>query len=203
MGFKSFMGKALLRLTGWKLVIVEPPPGHGCILIGAPHTSYWDGVMMIFVAWGANLEMKWLGKEAIFRSPVGPLARAVGGIPIDRSNAGGIVESLVEELNERQAEELVTGKPERPWALAIAPEGTRSPVSHWKSGFYRIAAGTGLPIVLGFIDKSTRTCGLGPTLTLQGDPKADMDVLRAFYEGKTGVRRHQVTNPRLRMEEDQ
>ena len=86
--------------------------------------------------------------------------------------------------------------------LILAPEGTRKKTDHWKSGFYRIARDAGLPIVPGFIDSKTRTLGLGPALELSGDVSADMDVLRAFYEGKKGVRPGQESTIRISLEDE-
>ena len=79
---------------------------------------------------------------------------------------------------------------------------TRSPRDFWKSGFYRIAMEAGVPIQLGFIDRNTRTFGWGPTYQLTGDVRADMEVIRAFYAGKVGVRPEKTSVPRLRAEDE-
>jgi 1-acyl-sn-glycerol-3-phosphate acyltransferase len=82
----------------------------------------------------------------------------------------------------------------------VTPEGTRGRAEHWKSGFYRIARDTGLPVTLGYVDRRTMTAGLGPTLRPTGDVVADMDRIRAFYADKSGLRPENRTEPRLREE---
>jgi 1-acyl-sn-glycerol-3-phosphate acyltransferase len=83
----------------------------------------------------------------------------------------------------------------------VTPEGTRGSGTHWKSGFYRIAREAGLPITLGYVDRTTMTTGLGPTIELTGAVRADMDVIRAFYADKAGMRPERRTEPRLREED--
>ncbi|WP_298458991.1 1-acyl-sn-glycerol-3-phosphate acyltransferase [uncultured Cellulomonas sp.] len=165
-----------------------PPEGVG-LLIGAPHTSNWDFVLMLAITWRLGIESKFLGKLALFRGPLGPLMRALGGIPVDRRNPAGLVDDVVARV--RGGERFF---------LVVTPEGTRSRAEHWKSGFYRIALDTGLPVTLGYVDRRTMTTGLGPTIRLTGDVRADMDVIRAFYADKAGLRPENRTEPRLRDE---
>jgi 1-acyl-sn-glycerol-3-phosphate acyltransferase len=132
--------------------------------------------------------MKFLGKKSLFKMPFGLLMRALGGIPVDRANPAGLVDELVGRV--RAGERFY---------LVIAPEGTRGASPYWKSGFYRIARATGLPVTLGYVDRTTMTAGLGPTLELTGDLAADMDRIRTFYDGKTGVT-GRTTTPRLHEE---
>jgi 1-acyl-sn-glycerol-3-phosphate acyltransferase len=91
---------------------------------------------------------------------------------------------------------------EEPFVLGLAAEGTRSRDEYWKSGFFRIARQTGLPITLAFLDAPSRTVGWGPTFPPTGDVRADMDRIRAFYADKTGLRPEGFTTPRLREECD-
>jgi 1-acyl-sn-glycerol-3-phosphate acyltransferase len=163
--------------SGWTLRS-HPPEGGGGILIGAPHT------------WSHGVQARFLGKSSLFRGPLGPLARGLGGIPVDRSNPTGLVDDLVARV--RAGEHFF---------LVITPEGTRSKRPYWKSGFYRIARDADLPLTLGFVDRSTRTAGLGVTLRLTGDVHADMDLVRAFYADKVGINPEGWTPPRLREED--
>ncbi|PFG39891.1 acyltransferase-like protein [Georgenia soli] len=167
----------------------EPLPKDGAgILVGAPHTSNWDFALMLAISWRAGVQVKYLGKHTLFKKPFGPLMRALGGIPVDRTNPAGLVDELVSRVTAGER-----------FYLVITPEGTRSASPYWKSGFYRIARATGMPVTLGYVDRSTMTTGLGPTLTLTGDVTADMDRIRAFYDGKTGIT-GRTTTPRLREE---
>ncbi|WP_174523179.1 1-acyl-sn-glycerol-3-phosphate acyltransferase [Sanguibacter suarezii] len=178
------------RLSRWT-VVSEPLPRDGAgILVAAPHTSNWDFVHMLAISAEAGISVKYLGKKTLFTPPFGWLMRALGGIPVDRSAPQGLVEDLTSRV--RAGERFY---------LVVTPEGTRSAGTYWKSGFYRIAMDTGLPLTLGFVDRTTMTAGLGPTFTPTGDVHADMDVIRAFYADKAGHDPARRTEPRLREED--
>ena len=176
------------RISKWNPA-TTPAPDQGVVL-GAPHTSNWDFILMLVTGWRMGLKFKWLGKNSMFRPPFAPLMRALGGIPVDRRNPKGLVDDLVRRVESGEK-----------FLLVITPEGTRSEREYWKSGFYRIARGADLPVVLGFIDRRNPTAGIGPTIHLTGDVGADMDVIRAFYAGKVGVRNKNLVPPRLREED--
>jgi 1-acyl-sn-glycerol-3-phosphate acyltransferase len=180
------LARGVLRVTRWKLVGSVPPKG---ILVGAPHTSNWDFVAMILIAWSSGVQPQVLIKESFFKGPMGPLLRKLGGIPLDRANPGGTIRALLEEAGEHDS-----------FLLCIAAEGTRSKGEFWKSGFLRIAEQTGLPVTLGYVDGPTRSLGMGPTFTPSGDFKADMDIVREYYADKQGIRPQNRTEPRLREE---
>ena len=183
------LARAYWAVSRWEYR-AEPLPKDGAgILIGAPHTSNWDFVFMLAISWRAGFSTKFLGKNSLFKKPFGPLMRALGGIPVDRANPAGLVEEIIGRV--RAGERFY---------LVVTPEGTRGRSPYWKSGFYRIARETGLPLTLGFVDRSTMTTGLGPSITLTGNVSADMDRIRAFYAGKTGVVPEHGTEPRLREE---
>lgn len=186
-GLRHLLAVTALRVTGWRAVGTLPRTG---IFIGAPHTSNWDFVLTVLVLWNAGVSPRVLVKRELFWWPLGPLLRALGALPTDRAAGGRLVERLIAEAR------AGTG-----FALVIAPDGTRKPTDHWKSGFYRIAVATGLPVTLGFIDGPTRTTGVGPTLTMTGDVRHDMDLIRAFYADKRGVRPGRGSTPRLRDED--
>jgi 1-acyl-sn-glycerol-3-phosphate acyltransferase len=184
---RKALARLVLRLARWRTVGDIPSSG---ILVGAPHTSNWDWVAMWLLMWSGGVPPRVLIKAEIMRTPLGPLLRANGGISLDRKNPGAVVRDLVAEA-----------KSGEPFLLIIAAEGTRKKVDYWKSGFYRIARQTGLPISMGFIDGPTRTLGFGPTFLPTGDVVADMDVVRAFYADKHGIHPRRRTEPRL-LEED-
>lgn len=186
MKVRRALARGILKATRWRLVGEVPESG---ILVGAPHTSQWDWVAMLLIAWSSGKRPQVLIKHSFFKGPLGPLLRRTGGIALDRANPGATIRALLQEAEGHEA-----------FLLAIAAEGTRSKADYWKPGFYRIAQQTGLPISLGFIDGPTRTLGMGPTFHPTGDVNADMDLVRAFYADKHGIRPENRTEPRLREE---
>jgi 1-acyl-sn-glycerol-3-phosphate acyltransferase len=179
--------RTVLRLARWRTVGEVPRTG---ILVGAPHTSNWDWVAMLLLTWSQGVQARVLIKRELFRGPLAPLLRVTGGIPLDRSSPGETVRAL-----------LTAAEGDDRFLLVLAAEGTRGKGEYWKSGFYRIALQTGLPITLAFLDAPSRTVGWGPTFTPSGDVRADMDRLREFFKDKRGFNPDQATEPRLKEEE--
>lgn len=177
----------MLRAARWRTVGEVPPRS---VLVGAPHTSNWDWVLTMLLAWDHGVHIRLLVKKELFRGPLAWLLRATGAVELDRANPGATVRDLVRE-----------SEGDAPFLIGIAAEGTRSRGEYWKSGFHRIARSSGLPITLAFIDAPTRTVGWGPTFTPTEDVRADMDLVRDFYADKTGIRPDQFTPPRLREED--
>jgi 1-acyl-sn-glycerol-3-phosphate acyltransferase len=161
---------------GWKTV-GAPPAAPKCVVIAAPHTSNWDLVFMLAMAWALGLRISWMGKDAIFRAPFGSLMRRLGGIPVHRDTPNNVVEQMVETF--ASSDRL---------ALAIPTEGTRAKADHWKSGFYHIARGANVPVATSFLDYGRKVGGFGPTIMLTGDVVSDMDQIRAAYTGIAGKR---------------
>jgi 1-acyl-sn-glycerol-3-phosphate acyltransferase len=151
------------------------PEGKKFVVIAAPHTSNWDLPFMLGVAYTYRIKLRWMGKASLFKPPFGWLMSALGGIPIDRSKANDVVSQMVDIYT--AADTL---------AVAIPPEGTRSKVRKWKTGFYNIAHGANVPIALGFLDYKRKVGGIGGVFTTTGDYAADLDEIKAFYAGVTG-----------------
>jgi 1-acyl-sn-glycerol-3-phosphate acyltransferase len=171
--FTRAIGALFLRLFGWR-VEGRFPSLPKAVLIAAPHTSNWDFPFMLACAYVLDLRPMWLGKQQMFRWPFGGFMRWLGGLPVDRTRREDLV---------RQAVERFAALPSL--LLVVAPTGTRSRAPHWKSGFYHIASGAGVPIVCTFLDYRRRVGGIGTTVVTSGDLPADMDLIRAFYEGVT------------------
>jgi len=174
-----------LKVFGWRLE-GRLPDVNKLVVIAAPHTSNWDLPVLLSLAFALKAKACWLGKHTLFRWPFGFLFRWMGGIPVYRSASQNVVAQSVEMFRNR--EKLI---------LAIPPEGTRSKVSHWKTGFYYIALGAEVPISLGFMDYKRKASGLGPTLYPTGDIEADMEIIRDFYANVTGKYPDKASLPAL------
>ncbi len=183
-----WIGRTWLRLFGWKLQ-GETSRYKKFVLIGAPHTSNWDFPFMLATAYAMDVRISWLGKHTLFISPWGWFMRKLGGIPVDRRKPQSLVMQMAEEFE--TSDELV---------LTLSPEGTRSKVDHWKSGFYHIATKSGVPIGLGYLDYEQKLCGLGMFVIPGGNADEDMDKIRAFYRNIRGKNPHLESEPRLQEE---
>lgn len=164
---------ACLAAAGWRTELAEPLPDR-CVIIGAHHTTWWDLVLSMLLMGATGLRFRWVAKNSLFRPPLGWLLAALGGMPVQRSARANFVQQMVAAFAD--------GGPLR---VALLPEGTRRRVDHWKTGFYYIAHGAGVPVALGFADFSRRVVGLGPVLMPTGDVAADFECYRAFYAGVT------------------
>ena len=165
------LSTAFLRLSGWQLAGQLPAEAPKCVLIAAPHTSNWDLPYTLMVAFALRLNIRWMGKQQLFRWPFGALMRWLGGIAVDRSKSTNLVAAAADAL--RAAPGSVH--------LVVPPEGTRSKTRQWKTGFYWIAHEAGVPIVLAYMDYPRKLSGLGPVFTPSGDIEADMAVIKAYY----------------------
>lgn len=175
----------LLRLFGWRSLLVWPPEPKGVIMV-YPHTSNWDFILGMLFKIGNGLPANWIGKTEMFPPPFTGLLKWLGGIPVDRRQAAGFIEALVEEFRSRD------------WMwVAIAPEGTRARTDHIKSGFYQIAVAADVPVALAYIDYATRTVAIDTYMRMTGDRDADMAKIRDFYASKRG--RHPELAGELRL----
>lgn len=189
---KKWIGHAWIKAAGWKLK-GEAPTAPRYVVIAAPHTSNWDLPFMLAASYIYDMPMHWMGKHTLFKPPFGVFLHWLGGIAIDRTFPGGAVAQFVEVFKDKEA------AGER-WVLSVPAEGTRSLREFWKSGFYHIAVGANVPIALSYLDWGTKTTGIGKMLYPSGDIDADMDEIRAFYEGMQGKFPDQFTAPILREE---
>ena len=170
----GWLARVLVKIFGWRME-GQVPDFPKYVLIAAPHTSNMDLAVMLTLAFTFRTKVSWMGKDALFRWPFGGVCRWLGGIPIDRSKANNVVEQSVALFNEKER-----------FVLAVPPEGTRKQVRYWKTGFYYIASGAGVPILLGFIDYGRKVGGFGPVLMPSGDIEKDMETIQAFYADITG-----------------
>ena len=167
---------AFLRLTGWKVVGNLPAHAHKSVLIAAPHTSNWDLPYTLMVAFVLRLNVYWIGKASLFRPPFRGVMMWLGGIAVDREKSNNLVAASSAAIV--QAEGNVQ--------LIVPPEGTRSGTRFWKTGFYYIAQGANVPILLAYLDYDKKVGGLGPVFQTTGDIDADMSAIKAFYANVSG-----------------
>jgi 1-acyl-sn-glycerol-3-phosphate acyltransferase len=178
------VGRGLLALLGWH-VDGNLPDLRKAVVIVAPHTSNWDFVLGIAAKLAFGLHASWLGKDSLFRGPFAWFMRRMGGIPVDRSRPQDVVSQSVARF--AASERMVLG---------LSPEGTRKAVARWRSGFYHIARGAGVPIVPVALDWPSRSLVVGPPVQTSADMEADMAALGAFYAPWRG-RRGESTPPPL------
>ncbi len=165
------LGRTVLRLFGWQIVLDAPLPAR-CVVIGAHHTSALDFYLVLGFMLATGIRVRWVAKDSLFRGPIGWILRRLGGLPVNRRVRTNFVEKVVALF---AAEDELR--------LAISPEGTRGHTPHWRTGFYYMALGARVPIVLGYADYARRIVGTGPILQPTGDLEGDMALIRAFYTG--------------------
>ncbi|MBX9401337.1 lysophospholipid acyltransferase family protein [Lysobacter sp. BMK333-48F3] len=166
-----WIGRSILRLGGWRM-IGQFPDVPRAVLIGAPHSSNWDGVWGFAAKAALGLDVKIIAKESLFRVPgLGWLLRRLGVIPINRSAAHGVID---------QATAMIRGA-EKFW-LGIAPEGTRKAVERWKAGFWKIAKAADVPVIPAYFHYPDKVIGIGQEFHLGEDMEADMRRIRDWYK---------------------
>jgi 1-acyl-sn-glycerol-3-phosphate acyltransferase len=163
-----------LKLSGWT-VQGDWPGLDKAVLVAAPHTSNWDGINMLATAGYYSVKLRWMGKKSLTQGPFGWLIKALGCVPIDRSASNDVVKQMSDAFASEQR--LI---------LAIPPEGTRSAVREWKSGFYHIAVGASAPIILSVLDYKTKTARLAAVITPTGDYATDLATIRLHYRNAQG-----------------
>jgi len=175
-GLRAWLSFTLLRATGWSVVLAQPLPMK-CVVVFYPHTSNWDFPVGLLTKFALGIQFRFVGKDTLFDSPLGPLFRRWGGIPVNRRERTGFIAQM-------QAQFALHDD----FRLTIAPEGTRRRAEHWKSGFWHLARAAGVPVALAFIDYARREVGVGAVVTLTDDPQADLARIAAFYADKVARR---------------
>ena len=166
----------LMRRNGW-CIEGKFPDIPKFILIGAPHTSNWDFVLFLGVIFSLRANVRFMAKAEAFRFPFGWFFRYCGGIPVDRKKSTGLVDQMVKAC--RESDKFI---------LTIAPEGTRHQVAEWKRGFYHIARGAGIPIVIAIVDGRHKTVRLGQVFHPTDDMEADIKAIQGYFAGVAGMK---------------
>ena len=170
----KLISRGILALLGWQLD-ERLPPERRFLIIGAFHTSNWDFPLGLLGMWALGLKARWIAKHTLFMWPLGPIMKALGGIPVDRRASSGFIDHIASIYAQRKR--LV---------IAIAPEGTRSRTGYWRTGFYYIALKANVPIAMAYLDYGNKIIGVGPNFTPSGDLNADFEIIREFYTGIVG-----------------
>ncbi len=171
--FLKFLAKVYFFFFRWKTKGKIPDVKKGIVLV-APHTSNWDFVHLLFFSFLLEVKVSWFGKHTIFKWPFNKLFRYFGGIPVDRSKHHSFVEKMVKEFEKRDK-----------FILALSPEGTRSPVKKWRSGFYFIAKRLNLPVVLLGLDYKEKVISFLPPLYF--DERVDKEKAVEMVKKKFSV----------------
>ncbi|GLH73740.1 hypothetical protein GETHLI_22420 [Geothrix limicola] len=174
--FWRAFGKAYLRLAGWR-VEGAFPEATKCVAVVAPHTSNWDFPLGVALVFAVELRVSWLGKHSLFKAPFKGFLRWLGGIPVDRRASHGVVEACVKAFESSPA--LILG---------LAPEGTRKGVSRWRTGFYQIAVGAGVPILPVSFDFAEHVIHLMPPFSPSGNLEQDLPLIQALFREVRGLR---------------
>jgi 1-acyl-sn-glycerol-3-phosphate acyltransferase len=172
----QLLSKLVLKLIGWKIA-GDFPEGKKYVIIAAPHTSSWDFIIGRLYYSSIGLNVRFMIKGTYFFFPLGVILRSLGAIPVHKNLKVKLTDQMIAEFAKR--DELL---------LNIAPEGTRSLTKRWRKGFYSMALGANVPIVLGFLNFETKTVGAGGVFHPTGDWDADIKEIRRFYKDK--VARH-------------
>lgn len=172
---RTLIGRTVFKLTGWKLV-GNLPNESKLVIVALPHSSNFDFILALSVIWGWGLKINFMAKHTLFKFPQGLFFRAVGGIPVDRRSAHGLVEKMTHEFNSRSS--LILG---------IAPEGTRNSDGSLKAGFARIAKAASAPVVPIIVNYKTKTLTLGNLVSDLSDVDGIIGAVKA--QGLGGHRR--------------
>ena len=174
----KFIGKLILKIAGYTIVDTTPKGVQNyqkAVMIAAPHTSNWDYVYTMAALYALEIPIKYLGKESLFKFPLGILVTKLGGIPVRRDQKNNLVNDMAKMIND-STEQM---------QLIIPAEGTRSFSKEWKSGFYHIANTAKVPIILGFLDFRKKQVGFLDEFIPTGDYEKDLKNIQKKYIGIT------------------
>ncbi len=183
----SWIGQFYLWIRGWKMTTTLPADPK-LVMVAAPHTSNWDGWILIMAIWVARANLTWMIKDEAAKIPlIGHFIKWMGGVGINRKSSHNIVGASVEQL--QQADEMM---------LLVAPEGTRKKSDHWKTGFYWIAYNANVPMLCARMDYSTKTISFTGPYQATGNLEADMEKIWADYRPIGALHPEKVSDMRLR-----
>ena len=189
--FFKIIAWGVLLIIGWRPGQTIPKEIKKCVVVAAPHTSNWDFALFLPLVFALNLYVRVLIKHTVFIGPVGWFLRYCGGIPIDRRSARDYVGMMAEQFEKNDVFHLV-----------VTPEGTRSPRTQWKTGFYHIALAANVPIILAGINAGKKSVGVDHIIYPSGNIDADMAEIYAFFDNVRGVKPKNYASPNKPAAED-
>ncbi|KUO64526.1 MAG: 1-acyl-sn-glycerol-3-phosphate acyltransferase [Lutibacter sp.] len=172
---KIFARFILYTIFGWKTVGSFPKDLKKYVIIAAPHTHWQDFPLGVLTRFAEALPANYIGKASLFRPPFGFIFRRLGGTPIERSTSSNKVAAIVELFNSKDS-----------FILAMSPEGTRKKTESWKTGFYYIAKGANVPIVMIALDFKNKEVKVAEPYYLTDNMENDFNFFHKFYEGVQG-----------------
>lgn len=174
MTFSQKFFSKVLSFLGWTFD-TQVPAIPKFIIVGATHTSNWDFVYFLLYIFAIGLKVSFIGKDTAFWWPMGIILKKLGGIPVNRRIRTNFVDQIIEKFNNSSQLRIL-----------ITPEGTRHKTNYWKSGFYYIAHGAHIPILLGSIDYPRKKLELGPLIYTTGNIIEDFKIIQNYYADKIG-----------------
>lgn len=163
----KFIFKTIL---GWKLVGDFPKDIKKYIVIAAPHTSWQDFPIGILARNTSGIKINFIGKNSLFKGPFGFIFRSLGGTPVDRTKSNNLVDAIVDVFNSKEV-----------FRLALSPEGTRKKTAKWKTGFYYIAKGAKVPIVMATLDFKNKQVKFSEPYYTTDDKEKDFEYFQSFF----------------------
>ena len=165
----------LFNILGWKVPYDFPSHIDKYIIIAAPHTSNWDFPIAVLSKFAKGKDINFIGKHTLFKPPFGFIFRALGGTPVNRSKSKNMVQSIIDIFNEKDK-----------FIFAISPEGTRKKVSKWKTGFYHVAKGANVPIVMATLDFENKEILIKEPYYVTGNQKVDFEYFHNYFKDVKG-----------------
>ena len=163
------------KILGWKLIGNFPSHLNKYVVIAAPHTSWQDFPIAILARNASGEKINFIGKDSLFKGPFGWIFKSLGGAPVDRSKSNNLVDAIVDIFNSREE-----------FRLGLSPEGTRKKVDRWKTGFYYIAKGAGVPIVMATLDFENKQVKVSDPYQPTEDKEKDFAHFHSFFDGVKG-----------------
>ena len=173
--FLKLVGRLGINLSGWTVKGMVPDEER-IVIIAAPHTSNWDFILAMLAILGLNINIRWLGKDSIFKPGFKWFFNWLGGIPVNREDPNALIDNVVKIVEKEKA-----------IAIAMTPEGTRKKVVRWKTGFLRIAKLTKAKILLISIDSPTKIIQIGSIFEPTGDTELDLNFIQDYYQNFKGI----------------